>query len=261
LNVRSSGGSRLGLALLLAGCGGSLPPLRGHIEVGTDPFVVFVGGTSRAGGDLYAVPGSGGAAIPVTFTAVGEMRPALAPNGGAVAFLRGGSLRDSTPASVWVMNLLSGAEREIPLPRGAGRPARVGWGAGGDELVIEAGGRLYRSPAPPGETEARPVPEAGRARAESALAVLVGRPAFARVVRCAERGDLCVQADTGAPGLLARSAAAAARYGDDSVLVLIGRDLLVRPVGPGHARRIEWSGLPPAPREPTAFGGASPGTR
>jgi hypothetical protein len=245
------------VVLLLLACRGAVPPLRGQIEVGTDPFVLFVGGNSRAGGDLYAVTAAGGAAIPITFTAVGEMRPALAPNGGAVAFLRGGSLTDSTPASVWVMNLLSGGEREIPLPREAGTPARVGWSASGSELVIEAGGRLYRSPAPPAETEARPVPASARAQAESALGVLLGRPAFARVVRCPEPEDLCVQADTGSPGLLARQAAAAARYGDDSVLILIGRDLLVRPLGPGHARRIEWSELPPAPREPTAFGGAT----
>ena len=255
--MRSSRLSSVGLAAFALGCGGSLPPLRGHIEVGTDPFVVFVGGSSRAGGDLYAVPATGGAAIPVTFSAVGEMRPALAPNGGAVAFLRGGSLRDSTPASVWVMNLLSGADREIRLPRDAGRPTQVGWSAGGGELVIEAGGRLYRSSAPPAEGEARPVPAAARAQAESSLGVLLGRPAFARVVRCPDPADLCVQADTGGPGLLARGAAGAARYGDDSVLVLIGRELLVRPLGPGHARRIEWAGLPAQPRELTAFGGAT----
>jgi hypothetical protein len=251
-----------GLAVLgLAACGGSLPPLRGHIEVGSDPFVIFVGGTSRAGGDLYAVPGTGGAAIPVTFTAVGEMRPALAPNGGAVAFLRGGTLRDSVPATVWVMNLLNGAERQIALPRGAPPPSRVGWNPAGTELVIRAGDRLYRTPAPPAEETAAPVPAAERAGAESALAVLLGRPAFARVVRCADPRDLCVQGDTGAPGLLAREAAAAARYGDDSVLVQIGRQLLVRPVGPGRARAIAWAALPPAPREPTAFGGATPAPR
>jgi hypothetical protein len=226
--------------------------------VGTDPFVIFVGGTSRAGGDLYAVPGSGGAAIPVTFTAVGEMRPALAPDGGAVAFLRGGTLRDSTPASVWVMNLLNGAERQITLPRNAPAPSRVGWNEAGNELVIRAGDRLYRSPAPPADATAILVTTAERARAESALAVLLGRPAFARVVRCADLHDLCVEADTGTPGLLARDASGAARYGDDSVVVQIGRELVVRPLGPGHAREIEWSGLPPAPREPTAFGGATP---
>jgi hypothetical protein len=243
--------------MVLTRCGGSLPPLRGHIEVGTDPFVVFVGGSSRAGGDLFAVQADGGPAIPMTFSAVGEMRPALAPNGGMVAFLRGGSLRDSTPASVWVMNLLSGGEREIPLPRDAGTPARVGWSADGRELVIEAGARLYRSPPPPADADARPVPAAERAEADSALDVLLGRPAFARVVRCPAPADLCVQADTGSPGLLARGAAAAARYGDDSVLILVGRELLVRPLGPGHTRRIDWAGLPPSPREPTAFGGAT----
>ena len=245
----------------MTGCHGSLPPLRGHLEVGTDSYVIFVGGTSRAGGDLYAVGGSGGAAIPVTFTAVGEMRPALAPDGGAVAFLRGGTLRDSTPASVWVMNLLSGGERLIALPRDAPPPTRVGWNQSGTELVIRAGDRLYRSPAPPAEATATPVPPSGRAAAESALAVLLGKPAFARVVRCAHPEDLCVEADTGVPGLLARDASGAARYGDDSVLVQIGRELVVRPVGPGHAREIEWSGLPPAPREPTAFGGATPEPR
>ncbi len=242
---------------VLAGCIGSLPPLRGHVEVGSDPFVIFVGGTSRAGGDLYAVPGTGGAVIPVTFTAVGEMRPALAPNGAAVAFLRGGTLRDSAPASVWVMNLMNGAERQIALPRDAPPPGRVGWNEAGTELVIRAGDRLYRSPAPPAEATAAPIPAAERVRAESALSVLLGTPAFARVVRCADPDDLCVEADTGAPGLLARHASGAARYGDDSVLVQIGRQLLVRPLGPGHAREIEWAGLPPAPREPTAFGGAT----
>jgi hypothetical protein len=258
--VRSKKPAGLALLGVLAGCG-SVPPLRGHIEVGSDPFVIFVGGTSRAGGDLYAVPGSGGAAIPVTFSAVGEMRPALAPNGGAVAFLRGGTLRDSTPASVWVMNLLNGAERQIGLPRDAPPPSRVGWNEAGTELVIRAGDRLYQSPAPPAEATAAPVPAAERTRAESALSVLLGKPAFARVVRCADPDDLCVEADTGTPGLLARHASAAARYGDDSVLVLIGRDLLVRPLGPGHAREIEWAGLPSAPREPTAFGGATPEPR
>ncbi len=246
---------------VLAGCSGSLPPLRGHVEVGSDPFVIFVGGTSRAGGDLYAVPGTGGAVIPVTFTAVGEMRPALAPNGAAVAFLRGGTLRDSAPASVWVMNLMNGAERQIALPRDAPPPGRVGWNEAGTELVIRAGDRLYRSPAPPAEATAAPIPAAERVRAESALSVLLGTPAFARVVRCADPDDLCVEADTGAPALLARHASGAARYGDDSVLVQIGRQLLVRPLGPGHAREIEWAGLPPAPREPTAFGGATPEPR
>ena len=60
-------------------------------------MVVFVGGDGAGGGDLYAVPTAGGRAIPITFSTVGEMRPALSPDGGAVAFLRAGSLTDSAP--------------------------------------------------------------------------------------------------------------------------------------------------------------------
>ena len=162
--MRNNRAAALAVVGLLGGCG-SLPPLRGHIEVGSDPFVVFVGGTSRAGGDLYAVPGAGGSAIPLTYSAVGEMRPALAPNGGSVAFLRGATLRDSTPGTVWVMNLLSGAEREIALPPEAAPPSRVGWNQAGTELVIQAGDRLYRSPVPPAGESAAPVPAAERVRA------------------------------------------------------------------------------------------------
>ena len=52
------------LALGLAACQGALPPLREAIVPGRDPFVVFVGGTARAGGDLYAVPAGGGEGLP-----------------------------------------------------------------------------------------------------------------------------------------------------------------------------------------------------
>ena len=110
---------KVGAAMLLValgGCRGTLPPLRGEIEPGKDPFVIFVGGTSQAGGDLYAVPAGGGSALPITYSGVGEMRPALAPDGGAVAFIRGASLRDTSPGTVWVMNLLNGAERQLRLP-------------------------------------------------------------------------------------------------------------------------------------------------
>jgi hypothetical protein len=75
------------------------------------------------------------------------------------------------------------------------------------------------------------------------------------VVRCAEAEDLCVQADTGSPGLLAQGASGAARWGPDSVLLLLDDALVVRPLGPGRARRLEWAEVPPAPREPTGFGG------
>jgi hypothetical protein len=241
---------------LVTACEGTLPPLRGQIDVGREGYVVFVSGGGVAGGDLYAVRTEGGAAIPITFTAVGEMRPALATGGTAVAFLRGGSLRDSTPGSVWVLNLFNGAERELPLPKEAGKPRRVGWGHDGSWLAVEAENGLYRVQAPPNDPRPRRVPTAERAVAESSLSVLLGRPVFARVLPCAHPGDLCVQASTGPPGLLAREARDAARWGDDSVAYLAGGSLWIRPVGPGRARRLDWSNTV-RPRQITVFLGPS----
>ena len=153
-----------------------------------------MGGSGPAGGDLYAVRTDGGPVIPVTFTSVGEMRPALSPDGGMVAFLRGASLRDSTPGTVWVMNLLSGAERELELPRGARRAQPGGldcrwavswwWRRAAGSIAV----RRHR---PERRRRCRCRRPSGPRR-ESTLAVLLGRPVFARVVPCAEPGALCV---------------------------------------------------------------------
>jgi hypothetical protein len=218
-------------------------------------MVVFVGGDSPAGGDLYALSTAGGQAIPITFSTVGEMRPALSPDGGEIAFLRAGSLTDSSPASVWVMNLINGAERQVELPAGAGPPEQVGWTDGGRSLVMRAGGRLYRAEAPPAEDVAQPVLGAARAAAESALAVLLGSPAFARAVPCANAEDLCVVGNTGSPALFARGGRDPARWGDDSVAYLEGGRLVVRPLAAGRARQVEWSAVPTRPRQPSVFAG------
>lgn len=248
---------RLTIVLLLAACESTFLPLRGKLAVGRDPMVVFVGGDGPAGGDLYALSTAGGRAIPITFSTVGEMRPALSPDGGEVAFLRAGSLSDPTAASVWVMNLMNGAERQVELPEDAGAPEQVGWTDGGGSLVMRAGGRLYGAEAPPATGAATPLVGAERAAAESALAVLLGRPAFARAVPCANPEDLCVVGDTGAPALFARGAREPARWGDDSVAYLEGDRLVVRPLGAGRARRVEWSAVPPRPRQPSVFAGAT----
>ena len=242
--------------LTLAACGGTLPPLRGQMEVGRDAYAVFVGGTGLAGGDLYAVRTEGGPVIPITFSSVGEMRPSLSPDGSMVAYLRGASLRDSTPGSVWVMNLLSGAEREIALPRGAGSPSQVGWMGDGRSIVVRAGGGLYRGGAPPASGELRAVPAAERAGAESTLAVLLGRPVFARVVACATPGALCIVGDSGAPGPLATEARDPARWGDDSVAYFTGASVEIRPLGRGRGRRLNWDNPPARPRQLTVFLGA-----
>src|SRR5918992_2761838 len=113
--------------LVLVACERGFLPLGDRFEIGRDPMVIFVGGDAPAGGDLYALQADGGGAIPITFSVVGEMRPSLSPDGGQVAFLRGGSLTDSIPATVWVLNLANGAERQVRLPLQAGTPERVAW--------------------------------------------------------------------------------------------------------------------------------------
>jgi hypothetical protein len=254
MTVGSLGMTVAALGGLLA-CEGTLPPLRGHMEVGRDAYAVFAAGNGVAGGDLYAVRTEGGVAVPITFTNVGEMRPALSPDGGAVAFLRGQSLRDSTPGTVWVMNLLSGADRELALPRGAGLPTRVGWSRDGRSIVVSTATTLYRFGAPPAAPDPHRVSPAGRAAAESSLAVLLGEPAFTRVVPCREPGALCIQGDTGAPSLLAEGARDAARWGTDSVAYITGNAIEVRPLGPGRVRTLLVSGAAGPLRQPTVFTG------
>jgi len=221
--------------------------------VGRDAYALFVAGDGPAGGDLYAVHTEGGPAVQVTFTNVGEMRPTLSPDGSTVAFLRGRSPRDSTPGSLWVMSLLSGTDRELELPRGAGAPTEVAWAKDGRTLVVRTAAGLYRLNPPPAKPEARAVPAGERAAAESSLAVLLGDPVFARVVPCAEPGALCVQGDTGAPGLLARDARDPFRWGDDSVAYFLGDRVEIRPLGPGRARRLDLADPPSRAREMTVF--------
>lgn len=240
--------------LLLIACG-TVPPLRGKIEVGRDAYAVFVGG-SGMNGDLYAVRSDGGPAIPITFTPVAEVAPALAPSGGEVAFLRGRSLRDSTPATVWVMNLLNGAERELYLPKEAGAPQRVGWSWDGKSIIVGATNGLYRFNAPPSRPKPQPVPPEEQPAAESTLAVLVGDPVFARIVSCRRGTYLCVETGRGAPGILAQSARDPARWGPDSVAFFVGEMLQIRPLARGRPRLLNWHDVPARPRQMTFFEGS-----
>ncbi len=240
--------------LLLTACDPTLPPLRGQMEIGRDPYAVFVAGEGP-NSDLYAVRPGGGPPVRITFTNVAELAPALSPDGAGLAFLRGASLRDSTPASVWVMNLLSGGERELVLPKGAGRPAAIGWAPGGTSLIVSASKGLYRFRVPPADTDPRPVPPSERAAAESSLAVMLGEPVFARAIPCESAGDLCVLGDSGGPTLMARGARDPVRWGDDSVAFFAGDAVEIRPLGPGRPRRLVWSNAPKRPRAMTFFAG------
>jgi hypothetical protein len=74
-------------------------------------------------------------------------------------------------------------------------------------------------------------------------------------VPCAAPGELCVIGDSGPPGFLARGAEHAIRWGPDSVALLIGERVEIRPLGPGRPRRLTWSNLPENPRGLTFFEG------
>ena len=249
-------GALAGGLLVLGACGGALPPLRGKMEVGRDAYAIIVGGTGRAGGDLYAVRTEGGPAVQITFTPVGEMRPDLSLDGTRLAFLRGGSLRDSTPGSVWILNLNTGGEHQVELPRNAGLLRQVAWARDGRSLVVRTAAGLYRAPAPPAESEVRSVAPSERAQAESTLAVLLGDPPFAEVVPCPDPADLCLHTKTDTLAPLAEGAHGAFRWGPDSV-AFFRRDgiIEVRPLGPGRARLLRVEGGPRGVREGTVFVG------
>jgi hypothetical protein len=239
---------------LLPACEGTLPPLRGKLEVGHDAYAVFVGGSGLAS-DLYAVRADGGPVSPLTYTPVAELGPVLSPDGGSVAFLRAKSLRDSAPASVWILNLLNGADRELRLPKGAGPPRRLAWYHGGGSIVVQTARGLYLVQAPPAKAASRPVLPSEHALAESSLAVLLGDPVFGRVIPCAAPGELCVVGDTGTPGFLVRGAHDPLRWGPDSVAFLLGSRLEIRPLARGRPRRLTWSNVPENPRQVTFFEG------
>jgi hypothetical protein len=153
------------------------------------------------------------------------------------------------------MNLLSGGERELVLPKGAGRPAAVGWDPGSTSLVVSATKGLYRFQVPPADPMPRRVLDRERARAESSLAVLLGDPVFARALPCASPGDLCVMGDSGGPTLFAPEARDPVRWGGDSVAFFVGDAVEIRPLGPGRPRRLVWSNAPKQPRGMTFFEG------
>jgi len=244
--------------LLLSACGG-LSPLRGHAVVGRDAYLVFIADGPGGQSDLFGVRADGGPVFQVTYSSVPEAQPVLSPDGGMVAFLRGTSRDDRLPGRVWVLNLLSGAERELPLPRGSARPERLGWSGDGRSLYVQTGLAIYRVNPPPASPDPALVGGADRAVAESSLVVFLGEPPFGRVVACAR--SLCSQTDSGSPAPFAANAHDAVRWGPDSVGFLTGADLIVRPLGPGRPRRVEWSEPPAAPRQLSFFPGSVNGKR
>ncbi|HEU4799450.1 MAG TPA: hypothetical protein VFS94_02335 [Gemmatimonadales bacterium] len=225
------------IAALLMGC--TLPPLRGKVEIGTDAYAV-VAADGGGGRDLFIVRGDDGTATAITFTPTAESGARLSPDGGAVVFLRdqGSGIGDQGGrfVNVWVMNLLSGAERELP-PTSTPVHA-VAWSKDGSRIYGRSNDGYFAWPAPPQVGE--PAFLFSSPEADSAFQVLLGSPAFARIAPCpADEASLCAVRGSGIGQVLARGAHSPARWGSDSVAWILGAEIEARPLGDGVARRIQ----------------------
>lgn len=245
--------------LALAAC--SLPPLRGKAEIGKDRYAVFAADVP-GGTDLFAVLPTGGAPIPLTFSPVDESDPALSPDGATVLFLRHERRGSDDRRTIWLLNLLSGIERELVLPPSwKAVPERASWSADGRSVyvrIMRGSARdtiraTARFAAPPASSAPVLVAGAEQSHADSSFLVLLGSPAFAAVSRCGD--GLCIAGADGTTTPLASPAREPARWGIDSVGYFTGDRFAIRPLGPGRTRTLEWSPAPVNPRHLTFFAG------
>jgi hypothetical protein len=232
--------------------------MRHRIEAGEDPFVVFVADAPDGRGDLWAMHAGGGESVQLTFSLPAESAPVLSTDGDVIAFLRARSSADTVHRRVWLMNLLNGAERELELPEDAGVATAVSW-AGRGRLAVRTTDGTYLLDTPPAPPAPRRVSPAESASVDSAFTVFAGDPPFARIERCAEGEGLCVRTDSGVASPLAPAGRQPIAWGPDSVGYLEGADLVVRPVGPGRARRARLPARLDNAREFTAFLGRRAG--
>ncbi len=233
-------------ALLLAAC--SFSPLTNRIKVGEDDIVVFVAEGVDGNTDLFISPTSGGTPTQLTYTGATEMLPRLSPDGGVLAFVRA---RDTLGggARLIAMNLINGNERSVTLPGDVGRPVALGWGTGAGTLYLRTETGTWKADAPPAAFALARVADSDPS-ADTALAVWLGEPRFARAEPCAA-GGVCVIGAGAATTTVARDGTGALRWGMDSVAWFEGPNLIVRGLGPGPARRVTWRKAPSRPRDAT----------
>jgi len=229
-----------------------MSPVQNRLAPGEEPFAVFVA-TGEAGvSDLFAVRADGGTTFPITYTRVREMAPALSPTGTDLAFIREGVRDDPSSRHVVVMNLLNGAERVIrPFDT---PPDAVAWSDDATQLFVRAGSATLVAQAPPADPEPRALDAMEAEHADSAFMVLVGTPAFARVIDCPE-GGVCVEQRGGERSLFSADGRGPARWGSDSVGYFVGAGFFVRPLGPGRMRELRLTPPRLDPRELTYFPG------
>jgi hypothetical protein len=244
-----------GLLTLALGCRMSLSPVKNRIGVGVESYLMFDADGEDGQGDIYAVSASGGPIFRVTWSRAHESSPALSPDGSMLAFIRGRRSDDSATFRVWIMNLLNGAERELPMLGGTAFPQRVAWSADGTRLYVRSSAGDFTTPAPPARLLVSAISSATKPGADSALAVILGDPARGLVEPCADGLGVCVKTDSGLPQRLTEHGRDAFRWGADSVGYFIDDEIEVRPLAGGVTHRVLWVNPPPHPRTATEFGG------
>ncbi len=240
--------------LLLASC--AVTPLTNKIKVGEEAFVVAVGEGPDSMTDLYAAPAGGGAFWRLTFNRLQEALPRLSSEGTRLAFLRSSPVETTDPEpEVVVLDLLTGRERGIRIPRSGGSARAVAW-LGDSVLVVRSDSGLwrFRSAGDPGLER---VSDADSTAARSALEVILGDPPSVAVVACTG-GGLCVRAPSGDISPLDSAGSGPVRWGGDSVGYFTSGGFEVRPLAGGHSRHPLWSGAPGRLRELTFFEGREP---
>ena len=241
----------------LVGCRVSLSPVKNRVGVGVESYVFFDADGEDGQGDLYVGSASGGKVFRATFTRVHESSPALSPNGIMLAFIRGSHAADSAGHRVWVMNLMNGAEREVPEPGAGAFPQRLAWSLDGTTLYVRTSRGDFQTAAPPADPRLVAVDRASQAAADTALRVPLGLPVIAIAEPCDSGGGICARTPSGAQRLspVGRDAF---RWGADSVGYFIGNGIEVRPLGGGSTRQLRWTGIPSPPRTATQFPGLAP---
>jgi WD40-like Beta Propeller Repeat len=237
-------------------CRGSLSPLSNRLEVGQEPYFVFVADGEAGVGDLFASKPAGGAVYQITYTRVDERLPALSPDGTMLAFLRARAPGSATRQALVVMNLLNGAEQRLDLE--APFPGRMAWSRDGRKLYLRAGDSLLGTPAPPAPFALGLVPDAERPTADSLLSVLLGDPPLAAAVPCDSTG-VCARFGDGTRQVIAAAATEPTRWMGDSILYREAGEWVIRPLAGGRPRVLRASRGLGQWRSLTVFGGPRQG--
>lgn len=249
-------GRRSALWLLMtAACG--VTPLTNKIDVGTDAFVIGVGEATDGMTDLFAASAAGGPVSRVTFNRLQEQVPRLSGSGTQLVFLRSSPVETTDPEPEIVMlDLRSMAERGTRLPREAGPATAVAWLPGDSAIAIRTRDAIWSHPAVSASAEFSRLAGADSARADSALAVLLGDPPAAIVVDCDGGSGVCVRAASGETSTLDTTATAPLRWGADSIAYSLSGAVTIRPLAGGRSRTPPWRGAPASFRELSYHPGA-----